>query len=808
MTPNSVTTQPPYKLQMWPTHLLVAAALGVVALSVGYPSATRQYTWPWAPILMLIWLAPLVATFGRLAFRDSWTWPNSLLCTGLTLLTGATLLSATLSPFAQHSILRIWPTLGGAGLFFWLHDWLAESGQASHSRSQLLAKGLAGFGALFSFVSVIGWSWVAGGFTWSGRNDFPFGHSIYNAGAMVLILPWLTAATIKATGISRVTWAVATVTGFVALLTTSSRGGVVAVGTVGLVLAGCILFRATWSSKAKAVVALIAAIVLMLAVWSNPRLRELTHGQGWSEVARESNVQRNAMLEAGAKLGTERPLIGWGPGTIPLAYPQVRHQLHGGVDSVLQLHNSPAQIWATLGGAGVIALLLLVTAVARRFRQIAGQSSFAAPTLAAAASLLGYGLFALTDHQLDVPAMNAMLVINLALFFVNDREPRLQPASRFAKWSVSLATSLLLLVPLMLTGRDLLARLAYHQSLILFEAGRTDEGKLYLETAAERAPYDPYYRHQLAGRLLEQRTHSQDKSEQSRLTTQTISELERSLAAGCLQEFAHFNLGWLALETDEPARATPHFLATVHEAPHRGGAYLGLGFALQGSGHEAAAIRAYALEWINDPAQITTPLWEWPDFAPLRPRILHEADALLTELARDHPTAHYVREIWNWWETGASPPAKGFNAETEAFARFLAALARPQPVPSPAYDWGLLFDAWQRQPNRPAFFELTKHDEPFTAALAKRATRHAPPNWHDFLTAGLENEPFLRLESRFARSGYGVLALHPDGPVLTNLYVLQQNRVAATFAAGLFPPKGWIPASELLKRLPVVPAAP
>jgi hypothetical protein len=79
---------------------------------------------------------------------------------------------------------------------------------------------------------------------------------------------------------------------------------------------------------------------------------------------------------------------------------------------------------------------------------------------------------------------------------------------------------------------------------------------------------------------------------------------------------------------------------------------------------------------------------------------------------------------------------------------------------------------------------------------------------HGFLTAGLENESYLLISTRFSRLGYGVLALHPDGPVLSNLYVMEQNRVVATFAPGLFPPKGWVPAQALLTRLPALPATP
>ena len=49
------------------------------------------------------------------------------------------------------------------------------------------------------------------------------------------------------------------------------------------------------------------------------------------------------------QLGLQRPLTGWGPGTVPLAYPRVRAGLEGSTENVLQLHSTPAQLiscWA------------------------------------------------------------------------------------------------------------------------------------------------------------------------------------------------------------------------------------------------------------------------------------------------------------------------------------------------------------------------------------------------------------------------------------------------------------------------------
>src|SRR5262249_38316223 len=118
-----------------------------------------------------------------------------------------------------------------------------------------------------------------------------------------------------------------------------------------------------------------------------------------------SNVQRVAMLEAGWHMGRDRPLLGWGPGTTPLAYPRYRHLLDGGAENVLQLHSTAVQFWAETGAAGLLTGAALGLMVFFSWRR----SPIAAVTLA------GYAVFSLTDYQLDVPIFAAAGAALLAL---------------------------------------------------------------------------------------------------------------------------------------------------------------------------------------------------------------------------------------------------------------------------------------------------------------------------------------------------------------------------------------------------------
>jgi tetratricopeptide (TPR) repeat protein len=795
-----VTTQSSTTPSNWPARLILFGVAGATAVTFAHPSATRQYTWPWALCLALVWLIPVVAVLSRLARAENWTRAPGLLRFSLAGLVVITLLSALLSPFATLSLLRVWPTLAGVALFFWLHDWLA----AKPARENILAHGLAGFGGLLAAVSLAGWLWRNPAAFWMGRNDVPFGHSNYTAGALLLVLPWLIRAMLVSTKAARVAWFLLTCTAGIDLLGTSSRGGVLAAVIVAATVAVLALMGAKESPGLKLTVATGVAALLFLAVLANPRLRDLVVHHSWSPMAKESNVQRSAMLQAGWRLGAERPVLGWGPGTIPLAYPKVRAELDGGVEDVLQLHSSPAQLWASLGSLGaLIGVLLLLAVLPRQFGSL-HPSRLRSTAGTAAATLLGYGLFSLTDHQLDLPSMNVLLVINLALLMQRPfgTVKTVRPG-RFVPLVGGLATAALLI----LTGRDLLARRAFGQSLLFLDSGRLPESFAALDQAARFAPYDSYYRQRFASQLLEQRTKSADSAERERLTKEAKAQLEQSLAIGGLEEFAHFNLGWLALDANAPGEAIPRFLAAARESPNRSGVYFGLGLALHETGRDKQAVRAFALEWINDPIAMTAPVWEWPDFLPLRDPVRQESDRLLAEIAPRYPEAAYVRSLWRWWVAGTSAPAAGFDDESTAFVAMISDSNREgtAQVDLNRFAWGRLFAIWRGSPSSVGELESAPD---FSSALVRRASRHPPPDWHGFLTAGLEDEAPLLVSRQFSRPGHGVLSLHADGPVPSDLYIRQENLFVSTFAAGLFPAKGWLPARELLERLPVPPATP
>jgi O-antigen ligase len=783
------------------SRIVVFAGVALLlVVTLANPSATRMHTWPWALAVALLWMLPLVLVCAHVGASTLWCAPSPAISAGIAVLGVCSVLSAWWSPFSAASLARTWATLGGCAFFLLLHDGLRTTGTSRAAKRIGQVVSLAG--AAIVVASLVGWWREATGSIWLVRNTAPFGHSNYTAGVLVLLLPWCACAAWSARGLARVVWTAVAAGGLLALAGTSSRGGVLALAATAGGGVAVALAIAPWPRTRKLFVAAVTFGLVLAAVFANQRLRDLVLHRTWTDAARESNTQRSAMLAAGWKLGRERPLLGWGPGTVPLAYPAVRATLDGGVENVLQLHDTPVQLWATLGVPGLVALLLLTGGTLAAAAKLLRQRQLSPPVCAATASLAGYGIFAFTDHQFDLPIVAALAAVDLAILTsaVTSRAPRrLSPRIRFAGVAACCA---LALGPAYALTRDLLARHAYDQGLTALGKGDGEKFLAEMDRATRLNPEDPFFQHQAAGFLLREREASSGTERQNALARAAADRLRSSLATGAHEEYAHFNLGWLHLALDEPSAAARHFIADAQLVPDKGGVYFGLGLALRSAGHTPEAIRAFALEWVNDPRSMLSPAWEVSSLAPLRPAVQAELWRLYARLRAEYPPAARAEAWARWWAgENVSPDqlGRGFTSEAAAFA---AALPLRTDTVSPAgtFPWQKLLAAWRARD----FTTLVRNDAPFAAALARRTGRH-PDDFRAFLTAGTEDEPAQLRTLRRSRTGYGVLTLHPEGPVLNDLYLVQETRVIADFAAGLFPPKGWLPGRFLLALLPPEP---
>ena len=690
--------------QSFQRSLCALGFAGLAALTLVDKGATRMFSSPWWLLLWFVQLAPVAALLVRAALDRrpfslppaSWFWLGNLWVL-------VELAAALASPFRAQSLLAAAMPVAAWAAFLLLFDWLHDDAAKTVVRRRLLGRML---GWLFVAVLVdsLGlWLadvvplWLAGRISsfrllFNFRNEHPLGHSNYTAGLALFMLPWLTALAGRARGRARAGWSAAGAAALFMLFTSGSRGGMV--GLAVLLLAALVWFWRNGILQGRQAVVLAGAALLLAGIFAliNPRILGLLKQETSPGPPDISTVQRSAMLAAGLDMGADRPLLGFGPGVTPLVYPRYRARLDGGVEIALQLHSTPLQLWADTGAPGLACACALAALVAGALWR---NRAAAAPGLA----LAGYAAFALTDFQLDVP-MFAFLVAACAAACA---PPPGAPASRRVRHGLALA----------MLGC----------AAVITALGRSDPAPL-LNVEALALGRDPAK----AGRA--------------------VALLKQSLALNPDQGIAQLNLGWLLVARDPPA-AERHFLAAAHLWPDKAGVYFGLGLARLNQGHSAAAVKAFALECVNDPVFIVSPWWRVAALAPLRA-----------------PTGARVAQIYG--ELSVNTPRNRWPGSEVRYAAALNAWLLGKIS-------GRAVAAAATTPERRDFFQRNPMPGPLLAAPVRRL--------------------------RYEELGYPVLMRNSNLPPPVDLYDAQENALATGRLAFLFPAKGWLPSPRLLEYL-------
>ena len=815
-------------------------------LSLSTNAATRFYQWPWFFYWQVLVLAPIAILAARLLCGARLARFGGWMDAGLGLLAAAAIGSALLSPFRFQSLNLALIPVAGISLAYLGLDWVGRRPEERDRRAGFLAEGLGASMVLFVATSLGLWLFArvlparSAGSTLAAalriRNLDPFGHSLYTAGAAVLSAPWL--AALALTGPRRWRWPRWAAAGLAVALvpTTSSRGGVAALVTLLGGAATIWLTRAALTRRQRLLAVAGALALAALAVLLDPRLRDLVRHRQWSTAATDSNRQHAAMLEAGWLMGCARPWTGCGPGTVPLVYPKLRAQLSGGTDNVLQLHNTPAQLWAELGAPGIVALMILVVGVFQLARAgcqgregttdsvvSPARAGFGDPVLhslaasriraqAVVIAFAGYAVMSLFDYQLDVPwfaATVAALLVLLRVAATNRAAEAAGPAP--AMNSARLAGGLLfagLAAMGWATAQDLRARQVFADAADAREAGETAAFVAGAERAAATAPNEPFYLTQLAAFQGEQYLRANDEAEQTRARDRCAEALRRTLLIDPDQDYCHFNLGWLLL-AQQPAEAAGHFRASARLSPYRGGVYLGLGLSLLGRDGDAAAT-ALALEWVNDPQAVSSPRWDQPPLSAWRGRIaasLHGLSARWLQgerlSAADRARIRYTAALIDWWidpSADVAPLTRDGSPEQRFFFEHLDAIERHAFVPAtPSHPapWEQLYAIW-RDGTVPA--ALDAGSPAFADALRRRIAKQRS-SFVRLLTEPTAGEAGLVRFGQNERPGYSVLARNQDGFPLRDLYVYPENVLVERYASFLFPPKAGLPDRLLLATM-------
>ncbi len=559
------------------------AALAVITLAS--PGATRMFAWPWTLAYATALAAPVLSLIARAFDRHqplalpAPTWTGVAAASALVIVA-----SALASPHRGPSLLGGAPLLAALAFFFVAFDWL----QTGEARAEQLVHGLGIFFAAAAIVSLALWAsdlpGRAAAEIFSARNPYPLGHSNYTAGLALLALPWFARLGLRSPRPMSYAWAGGIALALTMLFTSGSRGGLLglAVLTLGALIAAPL-------DRPRKIYLGVGLVLIGLALaLANPRTRAMFQPAPPTAELNISNLQRSSMLTAGLRMGADRPLLGWGPGTTPLVYPRYRAGLEGGVENVLQLHSLPVQLWAELGVFSLVCAAGFVVLVARHARR--------EPT--AALAVTGYAVLALTDWQLDVPVFAFAVAVCVALLATPAEQCHAlrDTAPRLAR---------------VLTGAA--ALVAFAIVTLLGHRDPTPE----MNVRALALAQDPANAGPAAALLRE------------------------SLALNPDQEIAHFNLGWLLVVRD-PAAAEKHFLSAARLVPDKGGVYLGLGLARLNQTLATSAAHAFALECLNDPAFLRSPWWREPPIAAQRDATRAEFLRLIASAKKNLPAGSWA----------------------------------------------------------------------------------------------------------------------------------------------------------------------
>ncbi len=571
------------------TALTVIGLLSLTIITLWYPGTSQMHTGVGRGFYWLALLVPLVGCALRFAAtRDGLTLPRTSTLL-LLLLAALIILSAWFSPHRAQALRWSAPWLAGIALYFWASVARQSAAPAALKKTEQTAAIAA---VLVAGVSLAYWATAMLSFATppqsltevlNYRNAAPLGHANYTAGLVVIGLPWVWQAVKSSRGGARLAWATGLLLLLAALFSSGSRGGMI--GFAVIVTLEILALRLPLR-RLLFIGGVALALAALFAV-SNPRIRDLLRPDADPNAPPNlSSVQRLAMAEAGWHMGLDRPLLGWGLHTTPLIYPRYRGQLDGGTETVLQLHNTPLEIWSGLGAVGLLFVGALLILALSRWRSH--------PT--AAITLGGFGVFALTDYQLDVPFFVAAVALAGACLAPRSG-PQLAAMPRARVIGPALSAGVILIVAL-LGARDPAPRLNVEALQRANAPG---------ETAA------------------------------------AIAQLRESLQLNPTQEIAHFNLGWLLI-TAAPEVAAQHFTVAAHLVPDKGGVYLGLALARLNQAQPEACAQALALECLNDPGFLYAPWWRLEPLAALRDQTRQRLAQYLNIAAQQTPPLEQWRQ--------------------------------------------------------------------------------------------------------------------------------------------------------------------
>jgi len=207
-----------------------------------------------------------------------------------------------------------------------------------------------------------------------------------------------------------------------------SRGGMVAL-LAEMALLAVLLIKQEKGARTALIAGLFSLIMLALLVWLGGS--ELTHRIATMSSASHndiSNSMRMSLNRDGFRMFLKRPLLGWGLGTFPVAYPQFRTFYTNFF--VNEAHDDYVQLLVEMGALGFAVMIWYLAIVFRSSLKKMANWTTDINGAVAAACLLGVSgilVHSLVDFNLQIPA-NAALFYVLCTLAASEKLP--QPVRR------------------------------------------------------------------------------------------------------------------------------------------------------------------------------------------------------------------------------------------------------------------------------------------------------------------------------------------------------------------------------------------
>lgn len=820
-------------------YLIFTLAPNSGSLSLFWPGVLL---WQLAITLPIVWLLGQLWQYPITHFRlgHGLDWVMGLLVLGL-------LISSLFAEFPATARWYTWACLGYLAALYALNGWI---GTARQAQRLLICQGIAAFG--FIVLSLSFWFWqtllpeldrlailrqhgVTASFSFrsiSLRNWHPLGHQNYVAGYLLLVLPLLLGLGITAKGWLRWLWFSGFALGLANLYTTSSRGGWLGILVLLAVTIAIVFWRSTLPRWQILSLTATAGLGLVAVVATNDRLRTLVLAILSGQHQGGELAYRTITNTIGWNMGIAHPWTGTGLGSVPLLYQAYRPAWAGReAELAYQLHSTPAQLWAELGGWGVMPTLLLLGLLFRlAWRWQAKPVNLPdrlSPVLiwSLFGGFLAYGVMALTDYQFDLVAINGVLVIYLAVLALDFRLalplPN-RPASqyRWHRYGAGVGAGLVVAMALWLIP----VHRAWAFSSSGFEALNRDDFPTFVDRlthAHDLAPWEPYYPSQLGWNLGELSYQVADPQVRQQQLADAIDWFRVANQISPHQEFGHSNLGWLLVEAGHFTDATQAFARSAELVPAKVGVFFGLGLSQLLSDNTELAIDALALDLLRHPMGITSPMWRQGNLARAYPQVKgqfrQQLNQLLSKATDGSDLEQYlyqVRGALSWWEEDLDA-AEADWAFTEGHDRILndlvLAISReenldPDQVEQlPDLPGVLAIKAWQSSTENRVDY-LTQAWATDNDGLPQLDSGLPPESVIQQLAATMdEGNTFLAWlhqapsqQPRSRRLGFGVLSRHIDGPLPADYLPRIENVPMVEFFSPLLPSPTYLPELDRL----------